>query len=345
VLERRAHVKFDGPERMLFERTALEQATSPGAARHHAASVPAGASVLDLGCGIGADAIAFARAGHAVLAVDRDAHRAALAAHNLRVSAAGSGRSLAVRGDAGALPGRADVLFVDPDRRSSGGRGRTFRLADTSPSWERIAGLAPSFDTVLVKAPPALPDAEIPPDAAVDFLSEGGECREAFLRLGAGAAPGARRVVRVDAPADDPDAARTIVPGPAAPVADAGAFLLDPDPALRRAGGIDALAHELGAARVASRVSYLFAPRAPASPWVRAYRVLAAAPYRHRDLARLLADDPPRELVVKQRGLQLDEAAIRRGLPHAAAGPRRVVVLWRDGARRRVCLAEPLDPA
>jgi hypothetical protein len=65
--------------------------------------------------------------------------------------------------------------------------------------------------------------------------------------------------------------------------------------------------------------------------------------YRRRDLVRLLAQDPPRELVIKQRGLALDEAALRRGLPRAVDGPRRVVILWRDGPSRRACLAEPIE--
>ncbi|MBZ0266844.1 hypothetical protein K8I85_01690, partial [bacterium] len=67
-------------------------------------------------------------------------------------------------------------------------------------------------------------------------------------------------------------------------------------------------------------------------------------PYRPRDLARLLGEDPPRELVVKQRGLALREAEVRRGLPSAPGGPRRVLVLWGDGKRRVACLGEAVDP-
>jgi len=291
--------------------------------------------VVDLGCGLGADAIAFARAGSPVAAVDRSEERARLAAHNL--AAADGGAHVVVRGDASALPARGDVLYVDPDRRK--GRGRVFRLGDASPPWEVVAQAGRRFRRVLVKAPPALPDEEIPPDAAAEFLSEGGECREALLRLGERDRRGRVAAVHVES-----GARRVVETGPAAPAAASGRFVLDPDPALRRAGGVDALAREIGAARVADAVTYLFADDAPETPWVRAYRVLDVFPYRPRDLARHLADAPPRELVVKQRGAGLSEADVRRGLPRAPDGPVRVVLLWRDGPRRMACLGEEPDP-
>ncbi|HMB70119.1 MAG TPA: hypothetical protein VKU85_12440 [bacterium] len=338
LLERRAFAKFPDPTLLLLERVALEQATSPAIATFHAAALPRGARVVDLGCGLGADARAFARAGHAVVAVDRDPARAFLARHNLEVAfAEGAAGALVVAGDATALPARGDVLFADPDRRR--GRGRTFALRDTSPDAATIRGLLPRFARALVKAPPAIPDEDVPRDASVDFLSEGGECREALLRFGEGAEPGRVRAVLAAT-----GETRTVPPGPRARVASPGAFLLDPDPALRRAGGVDGLAEELDAGRVAPDVTYLFAAAAPRTPWARAYRVLEVFAYRKRDLDRRLAADPPRELVVKQRGAGIAEADVRRGVPRSADGPARTVILWPDGARRLACLAEVVDP-
>lgn len=352
-LERRAAAKFSDPTRLLFERIALEQATSPGIARYHATCVPRGARVVDLGCGLGADSIAMARAGCRVIAVDRDPDRARLARHNLQeaardadgaagpaageAGAGGAAGSAVVVGDAEQLPARGDVLFVDPDRRTP--RGRVFRLQDTSPPWSAIAALTPRFEQVLVKAPPALPNEEVPPEAAVEFLSEGSECREALLRLGGDAQPGTVRAVLVE------HGLRREIPfHPLVVAAAPGAYLLDPDPALRRAGGVDALAAESGAARVAAESTYLFADRVPETPWVRAYRVLEVLPYRKRDLARRLAAEPPSELIVKQRGVGVPEADIRRGLKTRPDGPSRVVVLWADGARRVACLGEAVHP-
>lgn len=332
LLEPRAAAKFPFPRTMLFERVPLEQATSPGCAAWHASSVPRGATVLDAGCGLGADLLAFANAGHRVIGIERDAHRAALARHNLAVAQSGA-RAWVARGDAAAPPARGDVLFADPDRRP-GGR-RVFDLAEASPSWAELAALRDRFASLRVKAPPAIPDASIPEDAAVEFLSEGGECREAFLRLGPGERAGSRAAVLLEH-----GAVRHAAPAPLR-VADRGAFLLDPDPALRRAGGVDALAEELDAARVAEESTYLFAERAPDSPWVRAYPVLDVLPYRARDLARRLAAEPPREIVVKQRGVGRPEAEVRRGLPLDPGGPVRVVVLFPRGRAHVACLCAP----
>lgn len=341
TLERRAHGKFSDPTGLLFERDALEQATSPGIARHHAQSIPDGASVLDLGCGIGTDSMAFAAGGHRVVAVDRNRERVTLASFNLRAALPGSGPAVAVVGDAAEPPAGADVLFLDPDRRTA--RGRAFRLADASPDADALERLRHGYAHTLVKAPPALPDAEIPPDAAVEFLSEGGECREALLRFGPDETAGAVRAIRVEDGAlrlCGPDARAVPRRSADAP----GAYLLDPDPALRRAGGVDALANELDAARVAPDSTYLFTDREPDSVWVRTYRVLTEQAFRARDLAKLLAEEPPGELIVKQRGVKIPEAELRRSLPTQPGGPVRILVLWADGPRRRVCLCAPVDP-
>ena len=66
ALRRQARAKFGAEaETMYFTRDGLEQATRPAIADHHARRfVAAGVRrVVDLGCGIGSDALAFVRAG------------------------------------------------------------------------------------------------------------------------------------------------------------------------------------------------------------------------------------------------------------------------------------------
>ena len=65
---------------MFFTRPGLEQATRRAVANRRAARLAnSGVRVIaDLGCGIGADALAFARAGIRVLAVDADPLTAAV---------------------------------------------------------------------------------------------------------------------------------------------------------------------------------------------------------------------------------------------------------------------------
>ena len=85
-LRSRARAKFgDFADRMLFTEAGLEQATRlPVAARHAGRFQQAGLRwIADLGCGIGADAMALAALELEVTAVERDEVTAALAAYNL----------------------------------------------------------------------------------------------------------------------------------------------------------------------------------------------------------------------------------------------------------------------
>ena len=71
--------------RMYFTPDGLEQATRDRVAEHRAARLVAAdvGSVIDLGCGIGGDLVAFARAGLTTAGVDADPVRVAVASANL----------------------------------------------------------------------------------------------------------------------------------------------------------------------------------------------------------------------------------------------------------------------
>src|SRR5688572_13145334 len=74
-LRRRATAKFGAlAASMYFTPDGLEQATRLAVAEHRAARLVAfeTASVIDLGCGIGGDLVAFARAGLTAAGVDLD---------------------------------------------------------------------------------------------------------------------------------------------------------------------------------------------------------------------------------------------------------------------------------
>jgi len=78
-LRDRAAPKFSRAQDMMLTRDGLEQASGEAVARHRAARLADGGPVADLCCGIGGDAIALARAGIRVLAVDRDPSTAEVA--------------------------------------------------------------------------------------------------------------------------------------------------------------------------------------------------------------------------------------------------------------------------
>ena len=96
--------------------------------------------LADLGCGIGADALAAARAGIRVRAVDADPVTAEVARANVEALGFGSVVEV-VCGDAREVDlSGVDAVFCDPARRRGG--GRVFDPRGYSPPWEFVAGLA-----------------------------------------------------------------------------------------------------------------------------------------------------------------------------------------------------------
>ena len=122
-LRQRASTKF-GPDAdpLWFTRTGLQQATRGRVASRRAARLATSGviSVADLGCGIGADAIAFARAGLRVVAVEKDPLTAAVAQSNMDTL------SLPVNvmcADVSSTDlSDVDAVFCDPARRDPGPR-------------------------------------------------------------------------------------------------------------------------------------------------------------------------------------------------------------------------------
>ena len=159
TLRRRAVGKFgDLAGRMYFTPDGLEQATRLSVATHRAARLRAAsaASVIDLGCGIGGDLVATARAGITSAGVDLDPLRVEVARANLD----GLGLEGAVSvADATLLDTSPfAVAFADPARRT--GRGRTFDVDDWTPPWSFVESLFRRDSCV--KVAPGIPHALVP---------------------------------------------------------------------------------------------------------------------------------------------------------------------------------------
>jgi 16S rRNA G966 N2-methylase RsmD len=123
----------------------------------------AGRSVVDATAGCGGNAIAFARLGSAVVAIDRDPQRLALARHNAGVY--GVGRAIDFRaGDARDLVLEAEgaILFVDPPWGEAWNR-RVTTLAEL-PLLAELLALAPrtGAEELWAKVPPSFAVSELP---------------------------------------------------------------------------------------------------------------------------------------------------------------------------------------
>jgi SAM-dependent methyltransferase len=339
ALRRKAVTKFGAAAAtMFFTRDGLEQATRPGVADHHASRFRAAGvrRVVDLGCGIGADALAFLRAGLEVVAVERDPDTAAVAAANL------AGRAEVICADAEQVA--ADLLppgvgaFCDPARRNA--HGRVWRVTDFTPSWSLVTGLLDGRRTAGVKLGPALPHGLIPPDVEAEWLTDSGDTVEVGLWAGPGAVAGRRSaLVRATAmrsePVEDPSTSsgrhdidgswHRLVTGSTAeplPVREVGGYLYEPVGAVLRSGGLTQLGRMLDAGLLDPHLAYLTAEAAVPTPFATGYAVRSRLPFDRRALRRWLADQQVGRLEIKQRGTTVDPARFRRELrpegPNAA---------------------------
>lgn len=328
ALRRRARGKFgDRSDRLFLTPDGLEQATRAAVAARRAARMAATGArrVVDLGCGLGADALAFTDAGLTVVAVERDEATAILAEANLGLPV--------VRGTAEewwpVLRADADAVFCDPARRTAS--GRSWRLEDLSPPWEFVRALLDGTRPACAKLGPGLPHAAIGPDAEAEWVSEAGAVVECALWAGSGSEPGLRRAV-VDGVelASDPGAA----PASLAPM---GEWLYEPVGAVVRAGLVDRLAGLLRAHRVHADVAYLTADAHLPTPFATAFRVREELPAHERSLREWVRERGVGVLEIKKRGLEVDPAALRRRLkPKGTASATLVLTPTPRGARAYV---------
>jgi len=110
-------------------------------------------------------------------------------------------------------------------------------------------------------------------------------------------APGAGRAGRAGADARD------TAPADDVPIAEPGAFLFDPSPAVTRAGLVEDLARLLGAWKIDPAIAFLSDDREHRSPFARTLRVLESAPWHERDFARRLRELGIGAADIRRRGL------------------------------------------
>jgi trimethylguanosine synthase len=131
-----------------------------------------GRDVLDACCGCGGDAIAFAREGCRVTAVDTSETRLALARHNAKLYGVAS-RIRFVHGDARDIVAKTShgaVLYVDAPWGREWDKKRT-TLRDL-PLLAALAPVAAGFRTFLAKVPPSFDPSTLPGTAAEALFGE-----------------------------------------------------------------------------------------------------------------------------------------------------------------------------
>ncbi|QNS04614.1 THUMP-like domain-containing protein [Streptomyces xanthii] len=307
-LRQRAVAKFGAQDaaRMFFTPHGVEQATRTNVAAHRADEFTALGvrSVADLCCGIGGDAIALARAGVRVLAVDRDPLTCAVARAN--AEALGLAELIEVREADVAEVDTAgyDAVFVDPARRSDK-RGRIFDPEAYSPPLSWAVSAALKAPRAALKIAPGIPHEAIPAEADAEWISDGGEVKEAVLWFGT--EPGRMRATLLPGPRM---LAGRGLPDPE--VRPVGRYLYEPDGAVIRAHLVAEVAEEVGGGLLDETIAYVTADELHDTAYAAAYEITDLLPFNVKKLKALLREREVGVLTVKKRGSAVEPEELRR---------------------------------
>nr|WP_245997539.1 class I SAM-dependent methyltransferase [Streptomyces armeniacus] len=355
-LRQRAAAKFGARDaaRMYFTPDGVEQATRTAVAAHRAERFAARGvrRIADLCCGIGGDAIELARAGIAVLAVDRDPLTCAVARAN--AAALGLTARVEVRcADVTEVDTSAyDGVFVDPARRGGrGGRGgRIFDPEAYAPPLSWAVETARAADAAALKIAPGVPHEALPEDAEAEWVSHAGDVKEAVLWFGgarSGARGGAPAVRATLLPRGDSlngagagaggaggggAGAGGGAPYEAPPVGPVGRYLYEPDGAVIRAHLVAEVVRETGGRLIDPSIAYVTADERVRTPFATAYEITDVLPFNLKRLRALLREREVGTLTVKKRGSAVEPEELRRKVKPRGAGSATVFLTRVAGA-------------
>ncbi|EFL23987.1 conserved hypothetical protein [Streptomyces himastatinicus ATCC 53653] len=335
-LRQRAVPKFGAEDahRMYFTPNGVEQSTRTSVAAYRADRLAGFGvrSVADLCCGIGGDAIAMARAGLSVLAVDRDPLTCAVARAN--ADALGLSQLIEVRcaDVTGIDTSSYDAVFVDPARR--GGRGRVFDPEAYSPPLSWAIEAARTTPRAALKIAPGIPHEAVPEDAEAEWISDQGNVKEAVLWFGT-ARPGMRRATLLPtghsllgAQLPDPE------PGPV------GRWLYEPDGAVIRAHLVADVAARIGGRLIDPTIAYITTDELRPTPYATAYEITDVLPFNLKKLRALLREREVGIATIKKRGSAIEPEHLRKKL-RLEGGNACTILLTRSAGAPTMLLGHP----
>ena len=337
ILDGRERAKrrgFPDAERLFVTPDALAQATSPALSRFHAELLAPFGTIADPACGLGFDALAIAEAGASVLAVERDPARVVFARTNAMIRGVGE-KIRFVCGSAEEVDfSECRALFFDPARRSDAGR-----FSSHAERYEPSLAFLERFPVFVAKLSPALDDELLSElGETVLFLSENRECKEGCVLSGIDGFSESGALLLPE---------RVFVPnGDEPPLAyPTGKYLLDPDPALIRAGALAGACEMLEAALLSPDDAYLTSDTLP-TDWriARAYEIIEEQVYKPKALGAWLRARGVGRLVVKKRRFPKEPDAVCRELGLKGGGDELTLALVSEGKHHRAILCQPIAP-
>lgn len=326
-LQTKAQGKFgDAARLMRFTDEALQQASGISIANYRARRYTPFGGVVDLGCGIGGDALALSYATPHLLALDLDPVRLILAQYNVRAAGGNAVASFEQQDwTTFNFPSELAAAFADPARRI--GERRIYSLYEMLPPIEAVLQTQQALPHMGVKVMPGVPDQEIPPIAEAEWISEGGVCKEGVLWFGE-LRHGAERTATIVegtqtftiTSSDPPFLLEVTLPR---------AYLYEPDPAVIRATLVAQAAVPIHASQLDPQIAYLTGDTPTLTPFLRGWQVLRHGPFQLKTLNRMIRELDGNVVAVKKRGSPIEPEPFRKRLKSNPKGQPLTVFLTR----------------
>ena len=337
--------KFPRAKDMRFTREGLAQASSKAVAEYRTWKMRQQlgpiTGVLDVGAGLGGDAIALALR-WPVIAVEKDAQMVELLRHNIGVYGVGENVEVVcadirqwLRTDR-AEQRRPDIscVFFDPSRRS-GGR-RVVQVDDYEPPLSLVEELGRFCPNIGVKISPLTEFSAIDYDCDIEVVSHKGRVRDIVLWFGqckiaaATTAIMATKLPERITVVQQGDTPRTELSAPLQ-------YLYEPDPAFTKAHLVDTLAAMHGLKLLDRGLGYLTGDGRIDDPVLKRYQICQVAPFDYGEIGRRLVALNMGRVDFKARGVAVDLRTIHQRV--RGRGKRRgLVVLTRVGGEKQALI-------
>ncbi|MEN9693172.1 MAG: hypothetical protein RLZZ330_816 [Actinomycetota bacterium] len=352
-LRNRLVLRWGDSPNWLLTRDGIEQATHPLVRtwRSEKAASLGASSIADIGCGLGFESDSFQEAGLGVIAVERDTEAHAVASRNLAPIPVERFDVVLESEKLDAVLSKVDAVFVDPARRDPkaarnvlGNSGnRITNPDDWSPSWNWVLNLAKEKTKLIAKVAPGIDHELIPADAHTFWFAIRGSLVEASVWFnGWGLTPGKTAIAinrfgemaTLSSSDEGSDAVGRVQK-----------FVLDPSPAITRAGLVQQLAALTSSHRIDQNLAFLSCETEPDDhPLFTTYEVIEFFEFDETKISQALKDNLAYDVQIISRGYRGDVDALTKKLKKNLKGDKLIcLLLARIGDKTIAILAQRIS--
>ncbi len=320
--------------KMLLTRLGFEQMTQVELAKYKMQRLPkAPATVMDLCCGVGGDAMNVPPQ-HTLIGVDWNLAALKTFKHNVGLTRQ---NFLAIRADAAAPPLRADYVFIDPARRTNGSSDN-WNTENLSPSWDIIKSIISRYENVAIKLGPGMNPPIFLEAYEWEYLGLRDECLELVIWTGSLGQTKMLRATELPGSASFA-ASRQELKDFVSSVDKVGAYLYEPVKALIRSHLFGLLAAQLGLWLLDEHIAYLSGNSKINHPLLKSYQVICELPFNIKEIQKYLRKNNIGRLEIKKRGVEILPETLR-GQLKLVGSEEGVIILARIGDKKCVYFAQ-----